>query len=132
MSVEIYSLTSDSIALALFSFIATSLICFLQLSCLSIFIPKYLNEYVWKSFLPFNLNSKFSFLRLGLNLKNSVFVTLTVILLALNQLDKFLKSWFMSLFNILADLLIWSKLVSSAKWWRTRQNFKDTIKANFY
>ena len=54
---------------------------------------------------------------LGLKTISYVFQTFSEILLALSQFVRFFRTIFKSLVNLFCDLLMISRIVSSAKWW---------------
>ena len=95
-----------------------------QISLVSIFTPRYLTILVGYSLLPHNFifKSPSSLFCLDLKITISVFLTLSEILFAFNQLTRCFKSALTSLFSFLIELLWHNRLVPSAKWW-TLQNF---------
>ena len=80
---------------------------------------------LWPSPLSLSLYSTFNFIfmlksrgfLLGLKIISSVFETFNGILLALSQFVRLFRSVFKSLFNLLSDLLMIRRSVSSAEWW---------------
>ena len=73
-----------------------------------------------KSFsIKFNFNFSAKFFSLMFKITSSVFSTFNDILFGFNDTVKFFMSWLTSLFSkfIVTDLLKWSKLVLSRKWW---------------
>ena len=120
-------------ALALFTLMERSLTWYCQLRFVSVFTPKYLTLSVGYSLLPHNLifKSPSNFFCLDLKITISVFLTLSEILFAFNQLTRCFKSALTSLFSFLIELLRHKRLVSSAKWW-TLQNFIAWLRSFIY
>ena len=99
----------------------------------SILTPKYLTLSVGKSLLQVNFNFILpsNCFCLDLKITSSVFLTLSEILLALSQYNRFFKSILTSLLSFLIDLPKYNKLVSSAKWC-TLQNFIAWLRSFMY
>ena len=119
--------------LALFSLMERSLTGCCQVRFLLIFAPRYLTLSVGYSLLPHNFifKSPSSLFCLDLKITISVFLTLSEILFAFNQLTRCFKSALTSLFSFLIELLRHNRLVSSAKWW-TLQNFIAWLRSFIY
>ena len=118
-----YFLTIFYLEILKYSFIRL-LIWHCQLRFASILTPNYFTLSVGYSILPYSLTFKSpsNFSCLDLKIAISVFLRLSEILFAFNQLTICFKSALAILYSFLIELLRHNKLVSSVKWWNL-QNF---------
>ena len=129
----IYFLILKRGALVLFGLMERSLTLYCQLRFVSIFTPSYLALSVGYNLLPHNsiFKSSSNFFCLDLKIAISVFVILSKILFAFNQLTRHFNSTFTSLFSFLIEFLGHNGLMSLAKWW-TLQNFIAWFRSFIY